>query len=172
MKLFYKRMLLFWLCIISFSLFFFGGCTMFQQENNSSEEIQANNINAINEFYETASESKRYLDIVAEDVYSYWYDAIYNDKYNNDIDYAILYALEDNQDYIDKIEANDSKLNSLYKELRDGKLSTEIKAVMTAYLDYYEFAINVSGSFSSYKENIDPLQKEYANALRALQLEL
>ncbi len=146
-------------------------------ESVSSEVSNSAEIDSILQkttaFYNLVSSSKKLLDIVAEDVYSYWYSSIYDDgAYENDIDVAILAALNDNSETIAEIDKNDVTIQSLYKEIRDSELSTEIKAVMSIYLDYYEFAINVSGSFKDYKEAIDPLQKEFEDALKALLLEM
>lgn len=51
-------------------------------------------------------------------------------------------------------------------------MADEIKAVMTAYSDYYEFVVNVSGSYKSYSANKEPLKKALASALKYLSLEL
>ncbi len=132
--------------------------------DQTAEKIQA--------FYDLVTLSKKALDIVAEDVYSYWYSSIYGDAYENDIDVAINAALSDNSELISSINENDVFIVNLYKDIRDSELSTEIKAVMSVYLDYYDFAINVSGSFKDFKEKIDPLQKEFDDALKALFLEM
>ena len=138
-------------------LFLFSAC-------GKEKKVQA--------FYNKVVESQQCLDIVADDIYSYWYDAIYEDKYNGDINKAILYAQLDNSENLAKIEANDSEIQSLYKEVRDSDFSTEIKAVMSAYSDYYEFVVNVSGSFKSYSADKETLKKELASALKDLALEI
>ena len=112
------------------------------------------------------------MDTIADDIYRYWYDAIYNDKYAGSIDLAIAYALSDNKSNVDFIKENEIKIQSLYKEIRDSELSAEIKDVMNAYSDYYEFVINVSGSFNSYSANKENYKKELANALKHLSMEL
>lgn len=152
-------------------------------ENSSSIKLESSSMEdstpevdqtakKIQTFYDLVSLSKKALDIVAEDVYSYWYSSIYEDAYENDIDVAINAALADNSELISSINESDAFIVSLYKEIRDSELSAEIKAVMSVYLDYYDFAINVSGSFKDYKEKIDPLQKEFDDALKALFLEM
>ncbi len=152
-------------------------------EESSSSEIQSSTIDdstpevdqtaeKIQAFYGLVSLSKKALDIVAEDVYSYWYSSIYEDAYENDINVAINAALTDNGELISSINENDVLIASLYKDVRDSELSAEIRAVMSIYLDYYDFAINVSGSFKDYKERIDPLQKEFDDTLKALFLEM
>ncbi len=128
--------------------------------------------NKVQAFYDKVVESQQCLDIVADDIYSYWYDAIYEDKYNGDINKAILYAQLDNSENLAKIEANESEIQSLYKEVRDSDFSVEVKAVMSAYSDYYEFVVNVSGSFKTYSANKETLKKELASALKNLALEI
>lgn len=126
----------------------------------------------VENFYNLVNESKTCLDEVADDIYRNWYDAIYKDKFYGSIDIAIASALSDNSETIAVIEANDPLINKSYKEVRDSDYATEIKAVLTAYSDYYEFVVNVSGSFKSFSENKETLKKELASALKDLSLEL
>ena len=126
----------------------------------------------ITSFYETVSASQKCLDEVADDIYSNWYNAIYKDKYGGSIDLAIYYAQIDNSVNLSTIEANEPIIQSWYKEVRDSDLSTEIKAVMSAYSDYYEFVVNVSGSFNTFSASKETLKKELASALKELALEM
>ena len=112
------------------------------------------------------------LDTVADDIYSYWYDCIYEDKYLDNINYAIACAKNDNKDNLDTIEANTEKIKTLYKGVKDGKLSAEIKAVMQAYNDYYTLVVEISGSFNSYSASKETCKKELASALDDLSFEL
>ena len=143
------------ICCVPF--FLFGAC-------GKEKKVQT--------FYEKVVESQQCLNIVADDIYSYWYDAIYKDKYNGDINTAILYAQLDNSENLAKIETNESEIQSLYKEVRDSDFSVEVKAVMSAYSDYYEFVVNVSGSFKSYSADKEILKKELASAWKDLSLEI
>ena len=124
------------------------------------------------EFHSLVSETQELLDIVADDIYSYWYDCIYKDMYRESIDYAIACALSDNQENITKIEENNTKIKSLYKDVKDGKLEDEVKEVMKAYNDYYAFVMEVSGSFNSFSANKETLKKELSSALKDLEFEL
>lgn len=148
--------------IMAIPMFLFAGCGSAKQ--NESKKLQ--------EFYTTVKQSQEYLDIVADDIYTYWYDAIYKDKYGGNVSLAVYYAQTDNEENIAAIEANEPKIQTLYKEVRDGDFSVQIKAVMSAYTDYYEFVVNVSGSFNSYKESIEKLKKELASSLKDLALEI
>ena len=124
------------------------------------------------EFHKLVVETQELLDIVADDIYSYWYDCIYKDKYLESIDYAIACALSDNQENIEKIEANNKKIKTLYKDVKDGKLEDEVKEVMQAYNDYYAFVMEVSGSFNSFSANKETLKKNLSSALKNLEFEL
>ena len=125
-----------------------------------------------NEFYEVVSETQELLDIVADDIYTYWYECIYNDKYLENINYAIACAKLDNKENIDKIETNNEKIKDLYSKIRDGELKAEVKAVMQAYNDYYALVIEVSGSFNSYSANKETCKKELSSTLKDLSFEL
>lgn len=124
------------------------------------------------EFYKLVDETKDLLDIVADDIYSNWYDAIYKDKFNDSIDFAILSAQIDNAENLDTIEENTTKIKNLYKEIKEGKLSSEAKKVMQAYNDYYTLVVEVSGSFNSYSASKETCKKELASALDDFSFEL
>ncbi len=126
----------------------------------------------VSELYEKVSESQKLLDAVADDIYSYWYDAIYEDEYSGSIDLAIAYAQVENEENLEKIEALDAEIAALFKEAKDSKQGELVKEVMSAYSDYYEFVVNVSGSFKSYSADKETLKKELASLLRDLSYEL
>lgn len=146
------------LCII-FGLF---GCA---KKENTTESIF--------EFHTVVTESQEYMDAAADNIYDYWYDAIYTQEYGtSDIDLALFYAEEANQDYLERIEDNDAVIQALYKKIKDSEYSSEIKAVVSAYTDYYELIVNVSGSFETYKEGKEVCKKALASALKDLAFEL
>lgn len=144
------------LLVIAFSAFTFTGC--------GSDKVQ--------EFYDLVSDSQDYLDDLADAIYSNWYDAIYDDAYGGSINLAIYYAQSEYEYEINLLKSNDIRISNLYKEVRDSKLSDEIKEVMTAYSDYYEFVVNVSGSFKTFSANKETYKKELASALHSLYMEL
>lgn len=43
---------------------------------------------------------------------------------------------------------------------------------MSAYNDYYEFVLHVSGSFYSFSANLDVLKKQLAKQLKTLSYEI
>lgn len=124
------------------------------------------------EFYDLVSDSQEYLDELADTIYSNWYDAIYDDAYGGDIDLAIYFAQSELEYEISVLESNDSKIAELYKKAREGKFEYEVKSVMTAYTNYYEFVVNVSGSFKTFSAEKETYKKQLASALHALEMEL
>ncbi len=126
----------------------------------------------IKQFYDKVYESQQCLDAVADDIYTNWYNAIYKDYFYGSIDIAIASAVSNNNGNITVVEDNDEIIKSLYKEIRDSELSDEIKEVMSAYSDYYELVINVSGSFNTYSASKETYKKALASALKDLEMEL
>lgn len=154
------------LLLVLATVFILTGCSM------SENSLMVGGDDSNEEFYEAVSESQELLDDVADDIYNNWHGAIYNDEFGGDIDVAIYAAQLDHSDDIKKIKSNDSIIKDLYKKVRDGKLSDETKDVMQAYNEYYEFVINVSGSFNSYSANKETLKKALSSALKNLEMEI
>ena len=127
---------------------------------------------AVQDFFDKVSESQELLDTVADDIYNNWYDAIYNDKFNESIDLAITSAMIDNSDNMDRIETLDTEIAELFKEAKESDCGNQVKAVMSAYSDYYELVVNVSGSFKTYSADKETLKKDLASALKELSFEL
>lgn len=124
------------------------------------------------EFYNLVDKTKDLLDIVADDIYSYRYDCIYEDKYLENVSYAVACAQSDNEANLNTIEENTTKIKDLYKQIKEGELSSDSKAAMQAYNDYYTLVIEVSGSFNSYAANKETCKKELASALDDFSFEL
>ena len=112
------------------------------------------------------------MDEVADDIYSNWYNAIYNDAFGGSINLAIYYAQTENSANLETIKSNDALIQNLYKSVRETSLSAEIKSVMNAYAEYYELVVNVSGSFQTYSKTKETLKKQLASALKSLALEI
>ena len=141
-------------------------------QSNSGSSVEQSNTQKEEEFYNLVDETKDLLDIVADDIYSYWYDCIYEDKYLDNISYAVACAQSDNEANLNTIEENTTKIKDLYKQIKEGKLSSEAKVVMQAYNDYYTLVVEVSGSFQSYSASKETCKKELASALDDLSFEL
>lgn len=123
-------------------------------------------------FYDKVSECQALLDKVADSIYSNWYDAIYEDEFGEDIDVAIAYAFVENEEAINQIETLDAEISDVFKIVKESEQASLVKEVMSAYSDYYEFVINVSGSFKSYSADKETLKKELASLLKDLSYEL
>ncbi len=138
----------------------------------SSSSSSASGASDLEVFYNTVSESQGLLDVVADDIYSCWYDAIYDDAYGGDIDTAIAAALIDNASEIERIEELDGEINTAFQKVKNSDQSELVKDIMSAYSDYYELVINVSGSFKTYSEEKETVKKELASLLRELSYEI
>lgn len=114
----------------------------------------------LSEFYEKVKESQELLDSVADDIYSNWYDAVYKDEFDDDINLAIATAQLEHAVDIERIKALEGEITELFKELKDDEANGSlVKDIMSAYSDYYEFVVNVSGSFNSYSADKETLKK-------------
>ena len=91
---------------------------------------------------------------------------------NSSISAAIILNLLPSKRDLQRIEFLDQEITELFKKVKDGKHSELVKDVMSAYSDYYEFVVNVSGSFNSYSAEKETLKKELASALKDLSYEL
>lgn len=133
----------------------------------------SNNNKKLSTFYDKLVESRDLLDSVADAIYDNWYDAIYEDKFSENINLAILSAQIDHSEDLDRIEALDAEISDLFRDLKDDKNTGKlVKEVMSAYSDYYEFVVNVSGSFKSYSADKETYKKELASLLKDLSYEL
>ncbi|MBE6740221.1 MAG: hypothetical protein E7565_07885 [Ruminococcaceae bacterium] len=127
----------------------------------------------LTEFHDKVAESQELLDDIADDVYSNWHGAIYDDEFNENINLAIASAMADHEADLDRIEVLDGEIAELFKSVKDDKeCGSIIKEVMSAYSDYYEFVVNVSGSFNSFSASKETLKKELASTLKDLSYEL
>ena len=122
-------------------------------------------------FYNLVSGTQELLDEYADDIYSCWHAYVYKDEYSS-VDSALLAAMAMNYDNIATIEACNERIKVLYGQVKDGKLKSEIKAVMQAYNDYYALVMEVSGSFNSFSADKETLKKEFSSAIRDLEFEL
>ncbi|MBE5743240.1 MAG: hypothetical protein E7358_00790 [Clostridiales bacterium] len=146
--------------LMIFSVLVFSAC---DSNKGNTEEIQS--------FYDAVVESKSALETLAGEIYTCWHAYVYKDKYSS-VDAALLTAITNEYEAYEFIKANDEKLKDLYKTVKDSDLGDQIKDVMSAYTDYYEFVYNVSGSFTSFSSNNETLKKELASAVKKLELEM
>ena len=160
------------LLLVLLLVFSVSACGVADLDTDSDTGDQNGGGDSLSQFHEKISESQELLDMVADKIYSNWYDAIYKDKFSDDINVAIASAQADLAFELQQIEELDSEIAALFKEVKDGDQSKLVKDVMSAYSDYYEFVVNVSGSFKSYSADKETLKKNLASLLRDLSYEL
>ena len=127
--------------------------------------------NKASEFHDLVTETQVLLDEYADDIYTCWYNYVYENEYSS-VDDALLDAILMNSDNISNIKAKNEEITELYKNVRDGAQKDEVKAVMQAYNEYYSFVMEPSGSFTTYSANKEPLKKALSTALKNLSSEL
>lgn len=156
MKKFFAIILTFTLLICS------AGCS---NSNSNSNKLTA--------FYNKVSESQQLLDAVADTIYSNWYDAVYKDKFNKNINSATNFALLLHSNDLERIESLEIEIKDLFKSLKnDKKHGSLVKDVMSAYSNYYVLVVNVSGSFKSYAAEKEKTKKELVGLLKDLWYEI
>ncbi len=119
------------------------------------------------------------IENVGNDVKSYWYDYIYNDKYSS-IDDAVDKALEKNSELIKKIDDKKKDIERDYKALlkvpdeNNSELNEIKQAVKDLYNDYYDFydvVITPTGNYTTFTSDFSRLDssgvKKY-NSLNSL----
>lgn len=133
--------------------------------NNSNLNSKAKQI------YDVMNDTSDLLDDVADEVYSCWYGYVYEKEYKS-VDAALLDAYVNEADTINKIKANDVLIEDLLKQLKDKNYKNKNENAYNSMLDaydsykeYYEFVINVSGSFNSYSAKKEELKKEVKSYL-------
>lgn len=167
----FKRLLVLALCLIM--VFSLAACDIGINNSGGDSGVKEDpGMKAAQGFYDKVSESQDLLDELADDIYRNWYDCIYKDKFSENINLAIASAMADNSENVDKIEALDGEIADLFKAAKESECGDKVKAVMSAYSDYYELVINISGSFNSYSADKESLKKELASALKELSFEL
>ena len=133
----------------------------------------------IKETYDCLTETTDLLDEIADTIYDYWYDSIYKGKYLGSIDYALIRASDVNKSKNAKVMENNEKLANAVSELNNSNYKKihrdTFDAIMDAYdsyKEYYEFTINVSGSFKTYSEDKENKKKEVRSYLSKLERKL
>ena len=148
-------LLIFFTVLLSVGAFMMSGCGKKKKE--------------VAEFYDYAVQAQERLDTAAEDIYTLWYNYIYGE-----VDFDILYdlSIEDIKARRETVKNDYSTMATLYKKAKDNYVSEETKRVISAYNEYYEIVINVSGNFRNYSANISSCKQELDSAMRDLELSM
>ena len=131
----------------------------------------AQSAGSVQEFYDAVTASYYMLLAVDSDLYENWRNATCG-AFDYDINEAIAAVQEQHAEDVSTLIELDGKIVELYKSARETKQAETVKAVMTAYSDYYDFVINLNGSFNQYEANQPAKQKAVSSALRELLYEL
>lgn len=111
---------------------------------------------------------------IVDTVQSYWYDSIWKDKYGSDINVAIAYALRDKKAEITLAETHYNTMTSLYNRLKSvpsdvadedraylQNISNAVLELYGVYQEFYEMAIDPSGSYKTYSAANGELTDEF-----------
>lgn len=142
-------------------------------------EARAEYIENAEEFCSLSLTAGSNLEDIADTVQSYWYNAIWKDYYNGNINTAIARALSDKSSAVSTALIYDSQMKSLYNQLRyipEGleddytikELNQAIKNLYNVYTDYYDFATDPSGSYNSFSASNGDKTDDYIAAYQAL----
>lgn len=116
------------------------------------------------------------IEKVGNDINSYWFDYIYEDKYSS-VNDAVGKALEKNEELIDKIDSEKEKIEEYYEflqkvpDVNNKELSEIYKAINDLYSDYckfYNVVINPTGNYQSFHYDFTQLDSSGVKKYRYL----
>lgn len=147
-----------------------------------AEEAKKEYIENVEEFLSLSLTAGANLEDIADTIQKYWYENIWDDKWGDDINDAILYALIAKSDEIGQAETYDSQMKDLYSKIKkvpDGlaeedvddieELCEAVKDLYNVYTDFYSLATDPSGSYNSYSESNNDTTDEFLSCYRALE---
>lgn len=147
-----------------------------------AEEAKKEYIANVEEFLSLSLTAGSNLEDIADTIQEYWYDNIWNDKWGDDINDAILYAMIAKSDEIDQAETYDAKMKDLYSKIKkvpDGlaeedvddieELCDAVKDLYNVYTDFYSLATDPTGSYNTYSESNGDTTDEFLSCYRALE---
>ena len=125
-------------------------------------------------YFKTCAE----LEKIANEVQSYWYDSIFEDKYNGDINEAIKQALEDNKVKVQNQKDSYNDMKKSYTEIINSnckidyciEIKDNIKNAYKTYKEFYDLAIYPSGSYNQYTENFKKIDSEASQQYEELEI--
>lgn len=145
--------------------------TQIQTSNSQAKEAEeAAQLKELRAFYDTVCNSQKILDRLADAIYQEWYGAVFSQF--GSVSSVVSNVHKKNKDDFEKAEQLDKEIQSLFITVKNGPAAAQVRDVMTAYTDYYELVINISGTFASYSKNKEDYKKALANALKFLSYEV
>ena len=118
------------------------------------------------------------LEKIANEVQSYWYDSIFENKYNGDVNEAIKQALEDNKVKVQNQKDGYDNMKTSYTEIINSnckidyciEIKDNIKNAYKNYKEFYDLAIYPSGSYNQYTENFKKIDSETSQQYEELEI--
>ena len=130
--------------------------------------------NNVHAFYDKVVEAEAVLDIIATDVCAAWKDAAYDHNLSEkEINEAIENAKIENSANIEKLNEYDAEIEELFSAAKVSFSKSEVKWVMTAYIEYRDSVLNANNSLdlTGYR-GVSLKKNTLDNALRNLYVEL
>ena len=117
---------------------------------------------------------------VVDTIQRYWYESIWEDKYDQDIDKAIETAMSDKWDEISDAIGDKAEIDDLYGALKKVpenisdyeiiNINIAVKELYNVYCEFYDMAIMPDGSYNTYSEDNEETTDELISKLEALNL--
>lgn len=126
-------------------------------------------------FYNSVEYNGISLENIGNNIAQYWYDYIYNNKYES-IDDAVQQALIDNSEEIQSVKAEYNSIYDKYTKAltipNDKTAYTEIKSsvklVYSSYMQLYKLVTFPTGSYNDFKQNFNEYDTKLAENLNNL----
>jgi hypothetical protein len=149
------------------------------EESRRLEEAETEYITNAMSYYFLIISSVANLENISNTILDYWYDSIWEDKYDGDIDNAISSALFDMSEEISQAKADDQDIYSLYnnlKRLPDGVDDNNLHDICDAvnetydyYTIYYDFVIFPAGSYNSFSADNSTKKSDFLRSFNLLE---
>ncbi|CEN82973.1 MAG: zinc ribbon domain-containing protein [Paeniclostridium sordellii] len=131
------------------------GYCMKMKSNQEARVSYLVNVKNFNEDIIMASEN---LEKISNTVEKYWKENIFDKKHGDDINEAILSAILEKSDEIEKAKSYDKEILTLYSNLKTipkgsqdlEYLRENINNLYNSYTDFYKFAIDPRGNYTQY----------------------
>lgn len=113
------------------------------------------------------------LESVGNDVLSYWYDTIWEDKFD-DINIAVETALNDNEELLNEIKLNHNNIKNDYKDLMDydktldkeiSEIQDALKSIYESYYNLYNIVTDPTGNYNSFRNDFSNAASDLSNKL-------
>lgn len=147
-----------------------------------AEEARDEYVENVEAFLSLSLTAGSNLEDIADTIQKYWHENIWDDKWGDDINDAILYAMIAKSDEIDQAETYDSQMKDLYSKIKkvpDGlaeedvddieELCEAVKDLYNVYTDFYSLATDPSGNYNSYSDSNNETTDEFLSCYRALE---